>query len=233
MAYTLSKTMDSGSNVRDVVPDTYDTSFLWGPSEFDARNNLVASFLYHLPFFSGKRGFAGQILGGWEVSSLLQFQSGNPCSVAGSSDYAGVGLDSNFGCGVNGQYWVKNGDPKVLGNFGSGKWFATTNSDGSPIFSAPPAGTFNTQRVRDIIYQPGFNNWNFGLFKTFPIRESMGLQFRAEAFNFLNHPNWGGQSGGGVNFNPTSSTFGEVTTKGGNPGSGGERNIQLSLRFYF
>ena len=233
MAYTLSKTMDSGSNVRDVVPNTYDTSFLWGPSEFDARNNLVASILYHLPFFNTQRGFAGQVLGGWEVSSLLQFQSGTPCSVAGSSDYAGVGLDSNFGCGVNGQYWVKNGDPKVLGNFGSGKWFATTNSDGSPIFSAPPAGTFNTQRVRDIIYQPGFNNWNFGLFKTFPIHESMGLQFRAEAFNFLNHPNWGGASGGGVNFNPTSSTFGEVTTKGGNPSSGGERNIQLSLRFYF
>lgn len=225
-AYTLAKSMDSGSNVRDVVPDTYDTSFMWGPSEFDARNNVVASILYKLPFFSSGKGFAAQTLGGWEISSLLQFQSGTPCSVAGSSDYAGVGLDSNFSCGVNGQYWVKNGDPKILGNFGAGKWFSTT-SGGSPIFSAPPAGTFNTQLVRDIIYQPGFNNWNFGLFKTFPIRESMGLQFRAEAFNFLNHPNWGGSSGGGVNFNPTSSTFGEVTTKGS------ERNIQLSLRFYF
>jgi Carboxypeptidase regulatory-like domain len=220
-SYTLSKSMDSGSNVRDVVPDTYDTSFLWGPSEFDARNNVVASFLYKLPFFNTQKGFAGQVLGGWEVSSLLQFQSGTPCSVAGSSDYAGVGLDSNFGCGVNGQYWAMNGTPKILGNFGSGKWFDTSG------FSQPPKGTFNTQLVRDVIYQPGFNNWNFGLFKTFPIRESMGLQFRAEAFNFLNHPNWGGSSGGGVNFNPTSSTFGEVTTKGS------ERNIQLSLRFYF
>jgi Carboxypeptidase regulatory-like domain len=220
-AYTLSKSMDSGSNVRDVVPNTYDTSFLWGPSEFDARNNVVASFLYKLPIFGNQKGFAGQALGGWEVSSLLQFQSGTPCSVAGSNDYAGVGLDSNFGCGVNGQYWVMNGTPKILGNFGSGKWFDTS------VFSAPPTGTFNTQHVRDIIYQPGFNNWNFGLFKTFPIHESMGLQFRAEAFDFLNHPNWGGSSGGGVNFNPTSSTFGEVTNKGS------ERNIQLSLRFYF
>lgn len=227
IAYTLSKSMDNGSNYRDVVPDTYNTSFLWGPSEFDARHNVIANFMYTLPFFTHTRGFAGQALGGWEISSLLQFQTGSPCSVAGSSDYAGVGLDSNFGCGVNGQYWIKNGDPKILGNFGSGKWFATTNPDGSPIFTAPPKGTFNTQYVRDIIYQPGFNNWNFGLFKSFPIRESMGLQFRAEAFNFLNHPNLGGASGGGVNFNPNSSTFGEVTTKGS------ERNIQLSLRFFF
>jgi len=127
----------------------------------------------------------------------------------------------------------KNGDPKILGNFGSGKWFATTTSDGSSIFTAPPEGTFNTQDVRDIIYQPGFYNWNFGLFKSFRIRESVALQFRAEAFNFLNHPNWGGASGGGVNFNPTSSTFGEVTTKGSGPGGGGERNIQLSLRLNF
>lgn len=227
LSYTLAKSMDNGSNVRDVVPDTYNTSMMWGPSEFDARNNVIANFAYKLPFFSNQRGLAGQALGGWEVSSLLQFQSGTPCGVAGPSDYAGVGLDSNFGCGVNGQYWVVSGDPKIIGKFGSGKWFATTNSDGSAIFTQPAAGTFNTQRVRDIIHQPGFNNWNFGLFKSFPIRESMGLQFRAEAFNVLNHPNWGGSSGGGVNFNPTSSTFGEVTSKGS------ERNIQLSLRFYF
>ena len=233
VAYTLSKTMDDGSNYRDVVPDTYNTSFLWGPSEFDARHNLVANFLYTLPFFAHERGVARQSVGGWEISSLWQFQTGKPCSVAGANDYAGVGLDSNFGCGINGQYWVENGNPKILGNFGSGKWFATTNSDGSPIFTAPPAGTFNTQSVRDIIYQPGFWNWNFGVFKSFPIGEGRGFQFRAEAFNFLNHPNWGGASGGGVNFNPTSSTFGEVTTKGSGPGGGGERNIQLSLRFYF
>ena len=233
VAYTLSKTMDSGSNVRDVVPDTYDTSFLWGPAEFDARHNLIANFLYSLPFFRSQAGVAGKVLGGWQFSSLLQFQTGVPCSVAASNDYAGVGLDSNFGCGVNGQYWVKNGDPKILGNFGSARWFATTNTDGSPIFTAPPTGTFNTQYVRDIIYQPGYYNWNLGLFKQIRVTERVQLQFRAEAFNFLNHPNWGGASGGGVQFNPTSSTFGEVTSKGSGPGGGGERNIQLSMRLVF
>jgi len=77
-----------------------------------------------------------------------------------------VGLDSNFGCGVNGQYWVVNGDPKIIGTFGpGGQWFATTNPDGTPIFTKPTPGTFNTQRVRNLIYQPGYQNWNLGLFK--------------------------------------------------------------------
>jgi len=227
VSYTLSKSMDNGSNQRDVVPDTYDVSMLWGPSEFDARHILVFNYLYDLPFFKNHSSVPGKLLGGWQISGVTQFQTGQPCGVAENHDYAGVGVDSNFGCGVNGQYWVVNGTPGIIGTFGSsGHWFDPT------VFSKPANGTFNTQRVRDLIYQPGFQNWNLGLFKAFPITERTGLQFRAEAFNFINHPNWGGGSGGGVNFNPTSSNFGKVTTKGGGVG-GGERNLQLSLRAYF
>jgi predicted heme/steroid binding protein len=238
-SYTFSKSMDSGSNQRDVVPDTYDVSMLWGPSEFDARHIFVANYLYQLPFFHGRSGFIGKALGGWQISGITQFQTGLPCSVAGNSDYAGVGLDSNFGCGVSGQYWVKNGNPSYVKTFGpSGQWFATTNPDGSPIFTAPPAGTFNTQRVRNIIYQPGFSNWNMGLFKVIPVNERWGFQFRAEAFNVWNHPNWCGASGcsGGTNIglDPTNAkTFGKVLTKGGGGSGSGERNLQLSLRVYF
>jgi len=227
VSYTLSKSMDSGSNQRDVIPNTYDPGMMWGPSEFDARHILVFNYLYDLPFFKNHSTMSGKLLGGWQISGVTQFQTGQPCGVAENHDYAGVGVDSNFGCGVNGQYWVVNGTPRIIGTFGStGQWFDTS------VFSKPANGTFNTQRVRDLIYQPGFQNWNLGLFKAFPIDEQRGFQFRAEAFNFINHPNWGGGSGGGVNFNPTSSTFGKVTTKGGGVG-GGERNLQLSLRFYF
>src|SRR6266446_4677074 len=240
VSYTLSKSMDNGSNQRDVVPNTYDPQVLWGPSEFDARHILVFNYLYDLPFFKNHSSLSGKLLGGWQISGVTQFQTGLPCGVAGGADYTvvkgvhdGVGLDSNFGCGVNGQYWVVNGAPRIIGTFGSsGQWFATKNPDGTSIFSMPTAGTFNTQRVRDLIHQPGFQNWNLGLFKAFPVDEQRGFQFRAEAFNFINHPNWGGGSGGGVNFNPTNANFGKVTTKGGGVG-GGERNLQLSLRFYF
>src|SRR5205823_5589030 len=155
VSYTLSKSMDNGSNQRDVVPDTYDVSTLWGPSEFDARHILVINYLYDLPFFKNRSTVPGKLLGGWQISGVTQFQTGLPCGAAHASDYAGVGLDSNFGCGVNGQYWGVNGTPRIIGTFGSsGQWFATKNPDGSSIFSAPPAGTFTTERVRDLIYQP-------------------------------------------------------------------------------
>jgi hypothetical protein len=231
VSYTLSKSMDNGSNQRDVVPDTYDISMLWGPSEFDARHILVFNYLYDLPFFKNHSTLSGKLLGGWQISGVTQFQTGLPCSVAGPADYTGVGLDSNFGCGQNGQYWVVSGTPKIIGTFGpNGQWFDTS------VFTKPPAGTFNTQRVRNLIYQPGYQNWNLGLFKSFPIDEQRGLQFRAEAYNFINHPNWCGGSGcsgtTNIGLNPTSSTFGKVLTKGGGVG-GGERNLQLSLRFYF
>jgi predicted heme/steroid binding protein len=238
-SYTYSKSMDNGSNQRDVVPDTYNPGLLWGPSEFDARHIVAINYLYQLPFFRHSSGFTGKALGGWQISGITQFQTGLPCSVAAGNDYAGVGLDSNFGCGVNGQLWVVNGSPKIIGTFGpNGQWFATTNPDGSPIFTAPAAGTFNSQLVRDLIYQPGFQNWNVGLFKTFALSEKRGFQFRAEAYNIWNHPNWCANSGcsgtTNIGLDPTNTkTFGKVLTKGSGSSGQGERNLQLSLRFYF
>jgi hypothetical protein len=258
VSYTLSKSMDNGSNQRDVVPDTYDTSMLWGPSEFDARHIVVINYLYRLPFFRAQTGFAGKALGGWQISGITQFQTGLPCSVTGPStnDYAGVGPDANWGCGQNGQFWTVNGDPKIIGTFGpNGQWFQTclvsvpvggTCPDGTSafngvdqrIFRPPTAGTFNTQHVRNLIYQPGYQNWNMGLFKTIPVNERLRFQFRAEAYNVWNHPNWCGNSGcsgtTNIGLNPTNTaTFGKVLAKGSGSSGQGERNLQLSLRLEF
>jgi hypothetical protein len=228
-SYTLSKSMDNASTYRTLVPDTYNTSNLWGPSEFDSRHAVVINYVYELPLFRGNKALAGKLLGGWQVSGIAQFQTGTPCGVGSANDYAGVGEVGSFGCGSVGQFWVMSQTPAIIGQFANtasspNLYFAVNNSSGSPIFSPPPTGTFNLQKgVRDSIYGPGFQDWNIGLFKKFAINERTGFQFRAEAFDFPNHPNWSAPS-----FNPTSATFGKVTGK-----STLARTLQLSLRFYF
>src|SRR5258708_4652949 len=230
VSYTLSKSMDDGSAQRDIIPDTYFAHNLWGQSDFDVRHVFIANFLYELPFLRAQHNLAGKIMGGWQVSGIFQAQTGTTCGVAVSNDYVGVGQDGSMSCA--GQFWAINGSPEILHNMaynGGGKndpalWFSTTNSDGSAIFTQPAKGTFVHQNgIRNPLHNPGFNNWNLGLYKKFAIRENMALQFRAEAFDAFNHPNWGG-----ANYNPTSGTFGQITGK-----TGDVRNLQLSLRFQF
>ena len=91
----------------------------------------------------------------------------------------------------------------------------------------PAKGTFTNQRSRNIFYQPGFQNWNVGLFKNFYTTESQYITFRFEVFNWLNHPNWGGATGGGLDVNPNDANFGKITFKDS------QRQLQLSLRYTF
>jgi hypothetical protein len=224
VSYTLSKSMDNSSNYRDILPDTYDTANLWGPSEYDTRHIVLINYLYHLPFFKDQSKLSGKVLGGWEIAGVAQFQTGTPCGIGANNDYAGVGETGSFGCGSEGQFWVLNGSPTINGGFAG----PVTNSSSPHWFTAsvtpPPTGTFNLQSgVRDSVYGPGFQDWNLSLYKQFAINERTGFQFRAEAYDFINHPNWSAP-----NFNPTSSQFGMITSK-----TGLARNLQLSLKYYF
>jgi hypothetical protein len=220
--------MDDGSAPRDIAPDTYYKHNLWGQSDFDVRHIMIINYLYDLPIYRNATSLAGKMLGGWEISGIAQFQTGTPGNIVANNDYAGVGQDGSMN--GTGQYWVRNGTPEVVGEFAANGssdnkyWFSTTNADGSPIFSAPPKGTFNHQEdIRNLIHNPGFINFNMGLFKKFAVTEKTGLQFRAQAFNIFNHPNLGG-----AGFNPTSGSFGKITGK-----TGDVRRMQFSLRFYF
>jgi hypothetical protein len=234
VAYTLSKSYDNGSARRDIPFDSYNDKSFWGPSLYDTRHIAVINWVYELPY-KKTGGVAGAVLGGWQITGITQFQSGSPFTIGTNTDYAGIGISSFQPWQVNGPtvYDRNFSNSGADGNF----WFRTKNSDGSPIFTAPAAGTFANQ-TKNLYYGPGFQNWNLGMFKTFRITERHQITFRAEAFNWLNHPNWGGQSGspgfgsppgpqGQPNGNPTSSTFGKVTTKDG------RRNLQLSLKYNF
>ncbi len=238
VAYTYSKSSDDGSNQRDIIPNAFDARNLWGPSSFDTRHILTINYMYQLPFFRDMTTRRGKLLGGWQITGATQFQTGTPFTIGRNVDYAGVGdvgsLDGNP-TNKQIQIWNVNGSPQLsrgerafsFTNSDSNFWFRTKNPDGSSIFTQPAAGTFTTQNNRNLLYGPGFQNWNLGVFKNFNISETQRFTLRMEAFNWINHPNWGGTTGGGVDIDPISATFGKVT------GKGSERNIQLSLRYTF
>lgn len=239
-AYTYSKSNDSGSDPKDSLANAYDGHTAWGPSNFDRRHVLVGNVIYQLPFFTDHSRLAGKLLGGWQVSMVAQFQTGNPFTVQTTDDYAGVGTGSGNGSGFQSR-WVVNGNVSqpakfanqdALGNAEPNYWYAFASSSG-PLVKAgatanvtpPAAGTFTTQLSRNMFYSPGFQNWNAGLFKDFHLTEKQYVTFRAEGFNFLNHPNWSGPD-----TNPNSKYFGQVTNKDSNNPN---RNLQLSLRYSF
>jgi Carboxypeptidase regulatory-like domain/TonB dependent receptor/TonB-dependent Receptor Plug Domain len=235
VSYTYSKSYDNSSGRRDIPFNSLNDLNFWGPSTFDARHVAVINWIYELPYHNTK-GFMGALVGGWSITGVTQFQTGTPFTIGNNTDYAGIG-NGSF------QPWTVNGsaslDSPQFSNSAadSNYYFKTKDANGNPIFTAPAAGTFSNQ-TKNLYNGPGFQNWNIAVFKTFRLGERQTLRFRAESFNWVNHPNWGGTSGSGQfgnppstqgqpDGNPTSSTFGKVTTKGGN------RNMQLSLRYSF
>ena len=228
VSYTFSKSMDNSSNYRDIVPDTYNTSNLWGPSEYDVRHMATINWQYNLPFFKAQTDLAGKLLGGWALTGAVQFQTGTPCGIGTNTDYAGVSSNDlgSFGCGTEGQFWVLNGTPQITGGFAGPTGNASSAKYFTANVTAPAAGTFNLQPgVRDSVYGPGLQDWNLMLFKKFAVTERNNLEFRCEAYDFINHPNWTTTS---TLWNPTSSQFGEITSK-----SNLQRTLQLSLRYSF
>jgi hypothetical protein len=227
MAYTYSKAMDNNSGPRDGFIDAYNQRLNWGKSGNDTRHVAISNVIWDMPFFtnSGNK-LAKGFLGGWQMSGVVQFQTGAPIAIGNGDDYLGIGS-------TNGKTWNLNGTPdkpkefahvNAAGNYTgiTNFWFSPTKG-GQPLATRPANGTLPNQNRNSIEFNNlGFQNWNASLFKSFRIAERHIIQLRGEAFNLPNHPNWGG-----VDTNPTSATFGMVTSKGS------ERNIQLSLRYSF
>ncbi len=223
-AYTLSKSQDNGSAQRDVVPNAYDVSNLWGPSTFDRRHQIVISFAYQLPIFKDQTKLRGKLLGGWVASGVSQMATGNPITIGTGDDFAGVGPGSGA------QLWLFSQTPEIKAQYANNNtdasyWFNPYTSNGTTgIFTKPTLGTISNQKGRGLFYNVGFQNHNLRLTKEFVIKESHALQFVVEGFNWLNHPNWGGPD---TNPNNLATTFGKITTKSG------QREMQVALRYSF
>ncbi len=224
MAYTYGKSVDNADSRRDRIYDNYDDTNFWGPSDYDIRQSLVTNFVWQLPFFKTS-GLARSVLGGWTLSGVVQFQTGQPRTISRNVDYAGIGEASEQPWEVSRNPRLSKGDRGFSEGAGNDDvyFFDTNQSTGETIWSAPAAGTFaTTQRRNQYIRDPGFQNWNLGIFKDFAITERQKISFRGEFFNLPNHPNLGD-----VQLNPVNSQFGRVTSKDSN------RNVQLSLRYSF
>ncbi len=218
-AYTYGKSFDNASNKRDVLWNSYDDSVFWGPSSFDRRHVLNVYYIYDLPFWREQNTRLKSALGGWQVSGAAFFRTGTPFSVTRTNDIAGVG-DGNFGqpynlvgdplSGANRQFSAGSGNDQ---NF----WFNTA------AFAVPAAGTFGNA-PRNLIYNPGEQNWDIALFKNFAFGGSRTVQFRAEIFNFINHANWNDIASS----DPSNANFGRITGKRNE-----RRDVQLSLRYIF
>jgi hypothetical protein len=229
MAYTLSKSEDNGSNKRDVIFNTYDDDSYWGPSSYDRRHVLGFHYIYDLPFWREQQGALHNLLGGWQISGATFLRTGTPFSVLRTNDIAGVG-DGAFG-----QPFNLVGDPHAGTNPTFSKGAGQDNNlwFNPAAFTAPQPGTFGNA-PRNLLYNPGQQQWDIALFKNFRLGGARLVQFRAEFFNFPNHPNLsnaqtGTVTGGGAGFaDPTDANFGRVTTK-----TNDRRDIQLSLRFVF
>ena len=215
-SYTAAKLIDDvnerflgGSN----YIDPYNLRLSRSISPWDIPQRFVANYVYVLPFGHGKRylskGIASWVLGNWQNASIIQFNAGTPISITASCNFAG---GQGYGC---------QAQRVADGNLSSGRsmnqWFNTA------AFTNPPAYSFGTDsRTEPDLRNPGTISFDTAMSRWQPIRERMRLQFRADMYNILNHPNLGSPSA-----SVTSSTFGQITSKSGN------RTITMSLRLEF
>jgi hypothetical protein len=218
VAYTYGKSFDNGSDKRNVLWNSYDDANFWGPSSYDRTHVLVVSYIYDLPFWRDQSTLLRNLLGGWQISGATFLQSGTPFSITRTNDIAGVGE------GSNGQPVDLVGDMMqgANGQFSLGTGLDTNFAFNPAAFANPAAGKFGNS-TRNILRNPGAQQWDIALFKNFVLGGRHRLQFRAEAFNFINHPNLSGPNG-----DITSPNFGRIITK-----DGSRRDVQLALRYTF
>jgi hypothetical protein len=217
VAYTYSKAMD-------MVDDDGRAGLLFNwapimsrnraPSGFDIRHNFQAGWVWDLPFGRG-RAFASSrpaswIVGGWQLNGTLSAYTGTPFTVTAS----GASLNAPFNTQTADQVLP---DVQKLGGIGSGHPYYDPKA-----FAAVRDVRFGTSG-RNILRAPGVFNTNVSLFRVFPIRERLQMQFRAEAYNLTNTAHFAAPSA-----NVSSGNFLVITSAAQD-----QRQIRLGARLSF
>jgi hypothetical protein len=206
-SYTWSKSIDYNSLTSPItvtVQDSYDLRGDRGLSDFNARQRFVLYGIYEVPFKGN------QFKEGWQLGAIVQMQSGNPINII-TSNATLNGVANTIRPDVNGPV-------QIIGMVD--RWFDTN------AFSA--VSRFGNLG-RNVIIGPEFSNVDCSILKDTRVNESLTLQFRAEAFDVLNHPSFG-QPGRVVG----TPGFGRVTnTRFPTGDSGSSRQLQFALKLMF
>jgi len=264
-AYTLSKTIDETSGFRarsGTFTNPLDPAFDRGLADFDATHRLVLSPIWQIPFGNHSSGFVKQAVGGWSVSTIATFQSGNPFLLYSSNgaSLSEEGLDRPDVIGpiqtFSDPRQQETFSPSADGLHGSCLPGTVTghfliNPMNLVCAVGPPVGqpfvpgiglvqggvplfTYGNMG-RNILRGPGINNWDISVMKNFPFTESKYLQFQSNFFNAFNHTQFFGPTSNGGSIGG-SSIFGQVTTDNtpsNSPYYRGPRIIQFALKFFF
>ena len=223
--YTWSKSQDLnslGSQGGYTLQNNFNPRGDYGLSDFDTRNHFVFSGTWNLPFHGNR------LADGWLLANITQLQSGNPMNVVTPSTYNGVSGTVR---------------PTLVGNYATGRGATMSNGNVSFIngtacatliagcsFYAQPAG-FGSLR-RNALTGPGFADSDVSLEKTTRIAESAALVLRVDAFDLLNHTNFGNPNltASGA----ATSTFGQISsTRTAVGDAGSSRQLQFAMRFEF
>jgi hypothetical protein len=184
---------------------------------YDVRHNLSLNGVYQLPFGTGRRflhsGLAGRLIGGWDLSGLASARTGLPVNITVSRSAANM-LDGNASNQrpdlVPGVSMIPAGGQTIT------QWWNIA------AFAVPAKNTWGTAG-RFLGRAPGYYEMDAALEKKFSIREHSSANFRAEAFNLLNHHIWGSPAAAVT----TPATFGRVTS------SSNPRKLQVMFRLDF
>jgi hypothetical protein len=175
------------------------------------RHFTALNYIYDLPFGRGRRfgssvsGFAGKLLEGWQIAGISTFGSGEPYSVTFTS--------TTLGWPSSRADIVGNPEPS---DRSINQWF-------NPSAFAVPAPFNYGNSARNMLFGPGFFSWDAAVFKHTQLTERVSLEFRAESFNVLNHPNFGLPAS---NIS-VPATVGRITS------ATDPRDIQFGLRLVF
>jgi len=234
-SYTWSHSIDdvSRNNNGIVVQDSTNIFGSKGSSDFDARQRFVVNAIYDLPF-KGNR-----FKSGWTLATIGTLQSGNPVDIVlTSSAITGVG---------NTVFPNLIGPLTVTGN-PLGPWIApsSTPTDGTGVGHNSYSGVFTTPITnafgnlgRNSIIGPSFKNLDLSVIKNTKVTERVNVQFRADAFDLTNHPNYGQPARA---YNPRTingvpnvdDTFGIISsTRFPTGDSGSSRQLQVALKLQF